>query len=251
MSESKTPSETIDLPSKGKFYRPDSPLATGQVELYMMTTKEEDILTNKNNLENGTAIEKTIKSMLVNKDIKYEDILVCDQDMLMLAARILGYGKDYRFQYYAPGEDKPVWATADLSTLKDKEIDFTLAKEGTKEFDYTLPSNIVITFKLLTIGDDKIISETIKGVSKVSKDLERSSSTRLKHIITAVNGNRDRKFINEFVDRMLVFDARPLRTYIQKVTPGVIFKTDAKLDTGEIVEDLSIPIGVEFFWPQS
>lgn len=251
MSESKTPSETIDLPSKGKFYRPDSPLATGQVELYYMTTKEEDILTNENNLKNGTAIEKTIKSMLVNKDIRYEDILIGDQDMLMLAARILGYGKDYRFQYYAPGEDKAVWATADLSTLKDKEIDFNLSKQGTAEFNFTLPSNIVITFKLLTIGDDKVISDTIKGLTKVSKDLEKSSSTRLKHIITAINGNRDRKVISEFVDKMIVFDARALRAQIAKVTPGVIFKTDARLDTGEILEDLSIPIGVEFFWPQS
>ena len=42
------PTETIDLPSKGKTYSKDSPLSDGKIELKYMTTKEEDILTSQN-----------------------------------------------------------------------------------------------------------------------------------------------------------------------------------------------------------
>ena len=44
MSEHKFPTEVIDLPSQGKVYPKDSPLADGKLELKYMTTKEEDIL---------------------------------------------------------------------------------------------------------------------------------------------------------------------------------------------------------------
>jgi hypothetical protein len=251
MTESKVPTETIDLPSKGKFYPSTNPLSSGQVELKYMTVFQEDILTNENNLRNGTAIEKCYKSLIVNKDINYDDLLIGDRDQLMLAGRILGYGAEYKFQYYAPGSDTPVWATANLQKLEPKEIDWSLSKQGSSEFDFTLPSGLPVTFKLLTIGDDKAITAEINSVIKYSKDLEKSSSTRLKHIIVAVNGNRDKKVINDVVDKMLIRDSRALRSFMDKVTPGVIFQTDAKLDNGEVLEGLSIPIGIEFFWPRS
>ena len=48
MAEFKLPTETVDLPSKGKLYSKDSPLSEGQVEMKYMTAKEEDILSNFN-----------------------------------------------------------------------------------------------------------------------------------------------------------------------------------------------------------
>ena len=44
MSEYKFPTEVIDIPSGGKVYPKDSPLADGKIEIKYMTTKEEDIL---------------------------------------------------------------------------------------------------------------------------------------------------------------------------------------------------------------
>ena len=43
MAEYAFPTETIDLPSEGKSYPPDSPLASGKVDVKYMTAKEEDI----------------------------------------------------------------------------------------------------------------------------------------------------------------------------------------------------------------
>src|SRR5210317_1882951 len=88
------PTETIELPSKGLLYPEGHPLASGTVEMKYMTAKEEDILTNKNYIKNGTVIDKLLKSLLVT-EFNYNDLLVGDKNAIMIAARILSYGKDY------------------------------------------------------------------------------------------------------------------------------------------------------------
>ena len=100
MSETKFefPTETVELPSKGLLYSEDSPLSSGEIEMKYMTAKEEDILTNKNYIEKGIVIDKLLESLIVSK-IDFQDLLVGDKNALMVASRILGYGKDYKFEY--------------------------------------------------------------------------------------------------------------------------------------------------------
>ena len=59
-----------------------------------MTAKEEDILTNQNYLQRGIVIDKLLQSLIVS-DIDYTQLVTGDQNAVMIAARILGYGKDY------------------------------------------------------------------------------------------------------------------------------------------------------------
>ena len=111
MSEQKftVPVELIDLPSKGLLYPKENALSSGQVEMKYMTAKEEDILTNVNLLRQGVAIEKMLKS-LIKSPVNYEDLTLGDRNGLLIAARILAYGKDYSFMYKNPstGEEERV-----------------------------------------------------------------------------------------------------------------------------------------------
>ena len=59
------PTETVDLPSGGKLYSKDSPLASGKIELKYMTAKEEDILTSQNIIKKGVVIESLLNSLIV------------------------------------------------------------------------------------------------------------------------------------------------------------------------------------------
>ena len=63
-----------------------------------MTDKEEDILTNPNLIENGTVIDKLLESLIVTP-IKYNTLLTGDKDAILIAARVLGYGNEYSFEY--------------------------------------------------------------------------------------------------------------------------------------------------------
>jgi len=240
-SKFKLPTETIELPSKGLLYSEGSELAKGTIEMKYMTAKEEDILTNASYIKNGTVLDKLMKSLIVSK-INYDDLLVGDKNAIMVASRILGYGSEYTFEYN--GESH----TIDLSSIENKPLDETLFSSRTNEFTFTLPhSKNVVTFKLLTHKDEIDVTRELEGLKKINKDNSPEISTRLKYLITSVNGERDKKDIREFVDNyLLAKDSKALRNYVKEIQPDVdlTFFPDGSSDR------VNIPIGVSFFWPE-
>ena len=243
-TEQKFPTEIVELPSKGLLYPADSPLKSGTIEMKYMTAKEEDILTNQNYIERGVVIDKLLQSLIVDKSIDYNQILVGDKNALLIAARILGYGADYEFTYAGAKE------TVDLSGLNNKELNEELFKDGKNEFTYTLPtSNANITFKLLTHGDEVKLDQELKGLRKINKDSSPELSTRLKHMITSVNGESDTKTIREFVDNaFLARDSRAFRKYVSEIQPDVNLTFYPENGPEEGVD---IPIGINFLWPDA
>ena len=236
----KMPTEIVELPSQGLIYSESSPLSNGKIEMKYMTAKEEDILTNQNYISKGTVLDELVKSLIVS-DVDYEDLIIGDKNAILVAARILGYGSEYKFNW--GGEEQSV----DLSTLENKVIDPKLFKKGHNEFNFTLPhSGIEITFKLLTGKDEKKIAAEIEGLKKINKNSSAELSTRMKYTITSVGGNRDMKDIREFVDNIfLARDSRALREYIKEVQPDVDLTFFPEGRTNKV----DIPIGLNFFWP--
>ena len=245
MSEFKFPTEVVELPSKGLLYPKSNPLSSGTIEMKYMSAREEDILTNQSYIQKGIVLDKLLESLIVS-NIDYNDLVSGDQNAVMVAARILGYGKDYTFTYR--GQE----VTVDLTTLKDKEFDKSLTTPGTNEFKFILPkSQTNITFKILTVGDERKITAELEGLKKISKDNSPELSTRLKYIITSVEGNREPKTIREFVDNyLLAQDSRALREYMRQVQPGIDLKFDFDGING-IEEGVALPITLNFFWPDS
>lgn len=240
MSEFKIPTETIELPSKGLLYPPDSELAKGTIEMKYMTAREEDILTNQSYIKNGTVLDKLLKSLVVSK-INYDDLLIGDKNAIMVAARVLGYGKDYTFEYM--GEEH----TVDLTTIENKPLHSEIESRKVNTFEYTLPhSGNHLTFRLLTHKDEQDISRELDGLKKISKDSSPELTTRLKYVITSVEGKTEKKDIRDFVDNyLLAKDSRALREYIKEVQPDV----DLSFFPSEGGDRVSIPIGINFFWP--
>jgi hypothetical protein len=237
----KFPTEIVELPSKGLIYPKDNPLSSGKIEMKYMTAREEDILTNTNYIQKGIVLDKLIESLIISK-VSYDDLVTGDKNALLIASRVLGYGKDYTFK--SGGEEY----TVDLTELEDKLLDSkNLKEEGVNEFDFILPhSKTSITFKLLTHGDEKAIEKEIIGLQKIKKGTSPEVSTRLKYIITSVDGNRERKDIREFVDNyLLARDSRELRNEIKRIAPDVslVYKGD------DVEEGITIPVGINFFWP--
>lgn len=243
-SKFKLPTETVELPSKGLMYPKDSILSSGKIEMKYMTAREEDILTNQNYISNGTVIDKLLKSLIVS-DINYDDILVGDKNAIMVAARILSYGKDYPVTY--GGQIHNV----DLSLIDNRPIEDSLYQGPDTEFSFTLPAtNIEIKFKLLTHGMEKKIDNEIKGLKKIQKDNAPESTVRLKHMITEVDGSRERKEVREFVDNyFLARDARAFREYYNSIQPDVNMNITLEVNGEEEVVDL--PITLNFFWPDA
>jgi hypothetical protein len=250
MAELKLPTEVVKLPSKGLLYPKESPLSKGEIEMKYMTAREEDILTNANYIKNGTVIDKLLQSLIVTP-INYDELLIGDKNAILLAARILGYGAEYDFKY-VNNQGEETEAKVDLSKLEEKQIDPSLFKTGVNEFTFDLPkSGNTVTFKLLTHGDEKKIEDEIKGLKKINPSSSPDVTTRMKYIITSVNGNREQKEIRNFVDNfLLASDSRSLREYYSKVQPDINLKYQPE-DLDYTGEGINIPISLNFFWPDA
>jgi len=244
------PTEIIDLPSKGKVYEVANPLSAGSVEMKYMTAREEDILTNVNLLRQGLAIERMLQS-LIKSPIKYEDLLLGDRNALLIAARILAYGSQYTFEFTDQDTDTKEQVTIDLQELKHKTVDYSLYNNK-NEFFFELPmSKNTVSFKLLTIEDEKKIDAEIKGMKKVSNIQAGELTTRLKFQILSVNSSYDQKSVRDFVDNyLLAKDSQALRAHIASITPDIDLTVNFTLQSGREVTE-SLPLTADFFFPGS
>jgi hypothetical protein len=255
VKKSNFPTEVVPLPSRGLLYPEGHPLSDGFIEMKYMTAKEEDILTSQNLIKQGVVLDKLFESLIVTP-VNYGDIYSGDKNAIMVAARLLGYGNDYTVEIddpFSPGTKQKV--TIDFSQIEHKEVDYSLFENRKNEFDFELPnSKRVVTFRLMTHALEKQIETEIKASNKaiIKTGIDRELTTRLKHIIIAVDGESGRSNINNFVDNELfAVDSRALRSYMKQISPDLdmsfTFISDA---TGE-VKELDIPMDVSFFWPNS
>ena len=240
MSEFKFPTEEVELPSKGLIYPKDHPLAKGKIEIKYMTAKEEDILSNQAYIQKGVVLDKLLDSVIVSKDIDHRDLIIGDKNAVLIATRILGYGKDYKFS--RDGKELSV----DLNDFENVDFDEERIIDNKNEFFFNLPfSGTDITYKLLTGRDEKKIDAEIKGIQRINKEANPELSTRLKFMILSVNGDVDKKTIRDFVDNyLLARDSRALRDEIRYTQPDVDLRYT--LESGE---EVTVPIGLNFFWP--
>jgi hypothetical protein len=253
--QSKFPTEIVELPSKGILYPEGSPLQEGKIEMKYMTAREEDILTSANLIRQGVVLDKLFQSMIISP-IKYNDLIVGDKNAIMVAARILGYGKDYEVEITDPfSPDDKQKVVIDLTSIQPKEYDFDSVTPNQNEFEVTLPiSKRQLVFRLMTHGLETKIKEEVKAQLKFTKasGVDRDLSTRMKCMIVSIDGNSERPYINNFVDNELFAqDAKFLREQIKQKTPDLdmtfVFTSNI---TGES-QVMEMPMDVSFFWPRA
>jgi hypothetical protein len=246
--KSTVPTEIVELPSEGRFYPDGHPLKAGKIEMKYMTAKDEDILTNQTYIKNGVVLDKLFQSLIVTK-FDYNDLLICDKNAIMIAARVLGYGKDYTITVDTPsGEEQKV--NVDLTKIDMKECDWDAIGEDGNSFEFELPaSKRKINFRLLTQGVQKKIDAELRGLKKLKKG-DSTLTTTLKYTITAVDGDDNTATIRKFVDNELfAVDSRALRNYIKNVTPDLDLTMEVTdEETGDPFR-CRIAIGLDLFWP--
>jgi hypothetical protein len=250
MSEQKFdfPTHVLDLPSKGLVYPKEHPLSSGQIEIKYMTAKEEDILSSQNLIKKGIVIDKLFESIIVDKSINVDDIIIGDKNAIILATRVLGYGPDYPIQGFSEKTGESIKTTIDLSEVKTKEVDLSVF-QNKNEFEFETPiGKKKITFKILTHGDEKSIEKDLQALQKLNSETASDVTTRLRYMITSVEGDSDIATINRFVNGLLARDSRALRDYVRSISPDMDMNFTYTHEDGE-EETLPITLGVGFFWP--
>jgi hypothetical protein len=224
------PSEIIKLVSNGMMYPIDHPLRNGTIEMRYMTAYDEDILTNPSYMREGVVLDKLLEALIVTP-VDYSTITKIDKNGLIIAARILSYGKDYDVIVIDPDTKAELKRVVDLTKLKNSE--FNLQSDDNGEFEYVLPDNTVLKFKFLLNSDD--IADM-----KISQFLEKT--------ICQINDSRKIDDIRDFIRyKFLAIESKKFRQYIVENTPSILMSYEFEGENGGTF-NAGFPLGTDFFW---
>ena len=245
------PTEFVELPTKGKFYPPNHPLHNIEtIEIKYMTAKETDILTSKQLLKKGVAVDRMLQSLILDKSIKVEELFTGDKNAILIASRISGFGQFYEASVVCKNCTVTSDQSFDLGEVKTKEPpeDADYGENGT--FFITLPqTKILAERRLLTGLDEKRLSDKTDKKRKL-KLPESILTDQLKTVIVSLNGVADRSTVEEFVDVMPAQDSNYLRTEYDKMRPDIDLAYQFDCEECDSLNNITIPFSVNFFWPE-
>jgi len=247
-----TPTEFVELPSRGLFYGVDHPLHDSDVvEIRHMTAKEEDILTSEALLKSGMALNRLLQSVIVDKNVHPDTLLIGDKNAVLIAARQTGFGDIYTTSINCSECGKQNEKDFSLNTreIKESEIpeDVSLLENGNfliynKEYDLNLE------IRLLKGQDETKITKILENRRKLKKDVG-NITTMLESIIVAVNDIREPAAIQQVVAAMPVAFSRKVRSVYESVMPNIGLYADFECEFCDYNDRLEVPITLHFFWP--
>ena len=249
-----TPTDFVTLPSKGNGYASNHPLHGQEViEIKYMTAKEEDILTSRALLKKNMAIERFLQSVIKDKRIDPKHMLVGDRNAVLVAARASGYGSDYEASVGCPACGERAMITFDLASPKVHEGsipdlgDIEATANGT--YLVTVPvSKFRVELKLMTGEDENYVSHIMMS-NKKNKLPETNMSEQYKRMVVSVQGYSDRRAVNHFLSNAPARDMRFIRTIYRSISPDVKIVKDFTCQSCGHNQELEVPFGADFFWP--
>tara|TARA_R110002110_G_scaffold8225_4_gene41072 strand:- start:5542 stop:6384 length:843 start_codon:yes stop_codon:yes gene_type:complete len=248
-----TPTEFVDLPSKGRFYPEEHPLhGQDTIEIKYMTARDEDILTSPTLLKKGLAIDRFLQNVIVNGAINIDTLLSGDKNAILIASRINGFGADYTTKLSCPGCQSTTENSFDLSAVgvydgnDFGEYSVQVTASGT--YTITLPkTKAEVEVRLLTSKDENELAMVMQRKKK-KKALETNLTDQLRKIIVSVSGVNDPRMLHQFVMTLPAFDSRYLRSAYLKAVPGMNMTQDFTCDECGFEQEVDIPMTVDFFW---
>ena len=245
-----TPTEFVELPSKGIGYPSGHPLHEKEtVEIRFMTAKDEDILTSRSLLKKGVALDRLIDNLLVDKTFGSKDILVGDRNAIIIAARSSAYGHLYETKVQCPSCQTTNKVTFDLSNPYIFEGDlseFDVEETETGSYIATTPkSQIRVELRLLTGHDEGKIVKLMNA----NKKEEEIVSSQMKMYVKSVNGHSEAAYINYFVENVPAYEARWLRKCYETLAPNIKVSEDFECESCGFEQEMEVPFNTDFFWP--
>lgn len=140
----------FQLPSGGKFYQDsqDEDLKNGIIKLYPFSLAEEEIITNKTLLKNGSMFRVLFDTCMAS-NYQAEKLLQFDALYIMYVLRQISYGDDYNFEVQCGKCEGKFEYTMNISDIEWEEL-----PEGvTDEHVIQLPvSGYTVTMHLMRLG---------------------------------------------------------------------------------------------------
>jgi len=251
-TEFEIPFDIVELPSKGLVYPKGSKLhGKDSLEVQYLTATQEDILTSPNLIQTGKMIPALIKSVMRDRTIDVNELILGDRNTILIWLRSTGYGADYPVRLQCSECNAQYEYEFDLSAFDIKTLAVTPDENG--YFSFTLPvTKKEIKFRFMTGKDESEIANAISSRrKKLKSQIDPSLTMKMQKLIQSIDGNEDKGDIRKFIAMMPVKDSKAFRQYLLEIEPGVEMKQDAVCSScGEVTEEV-VPIQPNFFWPDS
>tara|TARA_R100000900_G_scaffold146522_1_gene137074 strand:- start:3157 stop:3993 length:837 start_codon:yes stop_codon:yes gene_type:complete len=248
-----SPTEIVDIPSKGNHYPEGHPLkGKDSVEIRYMTAKDEDILTNQSLIRKGIALDRFLQNIIIDDSIIVEDLLIGDKNALLVAARATAYGAAYDAELQCPQCSVTNELRFDIGSprmFENQSLEgLNVSSNGDGTFTTTLPmSNFSLQFRLLTGKDENYLSKYI--VDNIESEELSLSYEQISMVTVNIHGVEDKEIIQNVLDNITASDARHIKLCLEAVTPNIEVKQDMSCKNCDYTQEVEVPFGIDFFWP--
>lgn len=246
------PTEFVELPSQGRFYPEGHPLhGKDSIEIRQMTAKEEDMLTSVTLLKKGVALDRVIASLIVDKSISPDSLLVGDRNAIIISTRVSGYGNVYETKVTCPncGTNQDYSFDLNKANIYDGSdaADLGVRTNDDGTFNVTLPqTNVDVQFRLLNGRDEKTFLNGMKSDKKAKS--EKNITRQLATIVVSLNGDSSIQAKQYFVDNVPSLDSRHLRLAYRLAAPNIDLTQQFECVECSHEQEMEVPLSADFFW---
>jgi hypothetical protein len=244
------PTELVDLPSKGMFYPPNHPLyRKDTIEIKQMTAKEEDILTSKNLLKKGVALDKLLQALVVDKKINTDSLTQEDRSAIVLAARISAYGQEYVTTVTCPScgnKSKDSFDLLEKLDVVEQAPPAVVDESGL--LNITLPkTGWKVKCRVLNGYDEKEMTRLATAKKNLS-EADSQLTDQMKMTVVSINDVTEQELLTTAIESMPAKDSKYLRTVYQETVKGVDMRHTFKCNSCDFQGVLEVPLNADFFW---
>lgn len=226
------------------------PALKREVTVRTMQVKEFDLLTNKQKMMGGEALDELFKNCIQDQDINLDNLLSADRNALLIGIRRATFGDLYEFAVKSPyaSSEKPQVFEINLSELEyrsgDRELVEKRLQDPQAKFPFTLPSGKKILWRFTDGSDFKKALKILKGETKATQDL-------LLRIVEVEGLKEEGIPLKRFVSEMDYEDMAEFNEYYEEKTPAIDDKIELICqETGELFT-VKFEINVENFFKRN
>lgn len=216
-----------------------------------MTAKEEDMLTSVTLLKKGVALDRVIASLIVDKSISPDSLLVGDRNAIIISTRVSGYGNVYETKVTCPncGTNQDYSFDLNKANIYDGSdaVDLGVRTNDDGTFNVTLPqTNVDVQFRLLNGRDEKTFLNGMKSDKKAKS--EKNITRQLATIVVSLNGDSSIQAKQYFVDNVPSLDSRHLRLAYRLAAPNIDLTQQFECVECSHEQEMEVPLSADFFW---
>lgn len=247
------PVATVPVPSQGKIYSEESGMhGLTEISIKAMTAREEDILTSRALIKKGTVITELLKSCISTPGVDPDKMIAGDRNAVMISLRITGYGPMYSAEIHCAECGEKVETDFNLAALQIKNLKIDPVQAGQNLFEFMLPvSKKKVQFKYLTGEEERDLLAEMEKKKKLNVGAATESlvTGKMQRTVVAIDNVTDKSKISMFIRSMPAGDSRALRKYMDDNEPGIDMKCWVECPQCAASQEVEMPVGLKFFWP--